>query len=547
MDWRHKLRHYANYVNDAAGKLFSRPYNIVQRPTAVSQDELEQVFYRINEIIVERARAEQKFDSIPEMVEMIELYSPPWVVGILKNNINIILLAITALTVACMGSFIAIRTEPNTALLPTDIHPLFDPSDLALYENLDLQIYDRSPGSISAAGRSRGHRYSSLLIVTVALIITNISLFLLTVYAHNPIHYTLESYSQIFVIFELFFHAYVGNKVFSFLLTAMRRNLSYLLTRSARRKAQKLALQDTQDGSIASRVRSTSKDSLSSAPKFNSPGPLSFTNVVSALLSILVTTTYFQHPNCPVMKLIIKVNVLIYSIHFFDLGNTRTSIFLLFIFCQTLLTVSKGIADYWPKSTVPYLIFNFGTEETTIKLRAYNILIPCTVVLMSYKLDIWKWHLDHPETEFHFLRWKYVNMYFVNSVTSFLSSLLFLVTYGEDLQISEELYFVFILGYMLLTTLALATLNHDLKKLWNYDYSYIGLPDEISEERHDDGYDLAEELTYVSELARNEVEEDSKSLGVDDTGEAVSENDSDTEFIHQTTIQSTFTLDEVTD
>lgn len=543
MDWRNRIRHYANYINDAARKLFSRPYRIIQRPTAVSQDELEQVFYRINEIIVERARAEQKFDTIPEMVEMIELYSPPWVISILKNNINIILLAITAFTIACVGSFVATKTEPNTALLPTDIHPLFDPSDLALYENLDLQIYDRLPGSTSAKGRSRGHRYFSLLIVIVALIITNISLFLLTVYAHNPIHYTLESYSQIFVIFELVFHVYVGNKVFSFLLTAIRRNLSHLLTGFARRKAQKLALQGTQDGSIASRVRLVSKDSLSPTQKFTSPSPLSFTNIASALLSILVASAYFQHPKCPIIKLITKVNILIYSIQFFDLGNTRTSILLLFIFCQTILTVSKGIADYWPKSTIPYLVFNFGSEETTIKLRVYNILIPCTMVLMSYKLDIWKWHLDHPETEFHFLRWQYVNMYFVNSVISFLSGLLFLVTYGEDLQINEELYFVFILGYMLLTTLVLATLNHDLKNLWNYDYSYIGLPDEISEERHEDGYDLAEELTYVSELARNEVEEGSKSFGVD----GASEDDSDTEFIHQTTIQSTFTLDDVTE
>ena len=113
----------------------------------------------------------------------------------------------------------------------------------------------------------------------------------------------------------------------------------------------------------------------------------------------------------------------------------------------------------------------------------------------------------------------------------------------KNSQINEELYFVFILGYMLLTTLVLATLNHDLKNLWNYDYSYIGLPDEISEERHEDGYDLAEELTYVSELARNEVEEGSKSFGVD----GASEDDSDTEFIHQTTIQSTFTLDDVTE
>ena len=108
------------------------------------------------------------------------------------------------------------------------------------------------------------------------------------------------------------------------------------------------------------------------------------------------------------------------------------------------------------------------------KLKLFWAVLNLTgmFIAMCYKYDIWKWHLDHDDTEFHFLNWSYVGKYFITAMVSYVASL---VSAMVSLSIfnTAQPALLYIVPSLLISTILVACWNKDFKQFWNFQYDTI--------------------------------------------------------------------------
>lgn len=229
------------------------------------------------------------------------------------------------------------------------------------------------------------------------------------------------------------------------------------------------------------------------------------------------------------------MNMAIWSIAQLKLKNLKSGALILialffydiyFVFgTDVMVTVATNL-DIPVKLSLPV---KFNTAQNNFNfsiLGLGDIALPGMFIAMCYKYDIWKWHLDHDDTEFHFLNWSYVGKYFITAMVSYVASL---VSAMVSLSIfnTAQPALLYIVPSLLISTILVACWNKDFKQFWNFQYDTIEVDKSLKK-----AIEKKENSITYSTFILSEYYNDADKYAL--LGDDVNENfDDDEEFVQE--------------
>lgn len=507
------LNSFVDHLSEWSSRAFRN--NSSSANQSASNKELEQVFEQINAIVENHNnKLTTAFDKISyrvahKITHLVESHS------LVFNYATLVLIA-SALVV--IGSFTSISSIPFTALPPTREHSLFDPTDFDVDHDCHV-IYRENDEDKKKKKKSK--RFFDMMDEKHAIILplTSGCTLLALYFVIKKLHLNWLKYVVKILNFNItLLNIPAGTFVYSYFLNSLFRNLSHLASWNPLVVLPRYRVTIADDNEDLNKIGGfvtnlNYKDGLTNSvvhkktldeiekdhwmkhfyrrelvePKdIKSKRQISnmYLNsalIVSFVLSIVSTVYFYLSPNDWLISNAVSMNMAIWSITQLKLKNLKSGALILialffydiyFVFGTDVMVIVATNLDIPVKLSLPV---KFNTAQNNFNfsiLGLGDIALPGMFIAMCYKYDIWKWHLDHDDTEFHFLNWSYVGKYFITAMVSYVASL---VSAMVSLSIfnTAQPALLYIVPSLLISTILVACWNKDFKQFWNFQYDTI--------------------------------------------------------------------------
>lgn len=464
---------------------------------------------------------------------------------------------VVALVVIMLGSFTSVKSIPHTALPPTRYDPLFDPTDF----DLDSESIIIRKNEKDAKKKKDGHKlanYNKVDVKHALLLPLSCGIVLLSLYFFitrlklkwlSIIEKTLTYQST-------FSHVFAGCFVVSYLLQSVVRNFCYLFSINPLRiiPRYRITLSDdnkdiNQAGFISNfgyrdhlkgqiqnkeriaKIKETSWESHLYRRELRTPNDIkadkqmlniymSDSIIFGFIFSSVVSVLYYLFPRNWILTNIVSINLSIWTISQLNLKNLKSGFFILlvlffydiyFVFCNDVMVTVATKLELPFKLSIP-VSYNVATKKFGFSfLGLGDMIIPGMFIAMCYKFDIWKWHLNNVDREFHLLNWRYIGTYFVTSLIAYVIAMITCMVGLNAFNVAQPAL-LYIVPYLLISVILVAYLKGDLPELWNLQYDVIEIDDEQLESSTGEKKDF---VTY-SDLIESEVSQDDADDNSDD-------------------------------
>ncbi|QID86354.1 hypothetical protein GRS66_008978 [Saccharomyces pastorianus] len=563
------MNKYLNSVVDHFSEWSSRIFRANSSSTSqgASNKELEEVFEKINAIVENHNNGlATTFDKISyrvahKITHLVESHS-------LAFNYATLVLIASALVV--IGSFTSISSIPFTALPPTREHPLFDPTDFDVDHDCHV-IYHENDEDKKKKKKSK--KFFDMMDEKHAIILplTSGCTLLALYFVIKKLHLNWLRYVVKILNFNItLLNIPAGTFVYSYFLNSFSRNISHMTSWNPLTVLPRYRVTIADDNDDLNKIGGfvtnlNYKDGLTNSavhqktlteiekdhwmkhfyrrelikPKdVKSKRQISniYLNnalIVSFVLSVVATVYFYLSPNNWLISNAVSMNMAIWSISQLKLKNLKSGALILialffydiyFVFgTDVMVTVATNL-DIPVKLSLPV---KFNTAQNSFNfsmLGLGDIALPGMFIAMCYKYDIWKWHLDHDDTEFHFLNWSYIGKYFITAIISYVAALISTMV-SLSLFNTSQPALLYIVPSLLISTIMVACWNKDFKQFWNFQYDTIEM-DENSKKTVEKKEDSMTYSTFI--LSEYYDDADKYALFVDDLNE---NNDEDEEFV----------------
>ncbi|CAI4044662.1 aspartic endopeptidase SKDI_11G1140 [Saccharomyces kudriavzevii IFO 1802] len=566
------MNKYLNSVRDHFSEWSSRLVRADSSSTSqgASNKELEQIFEKINAIVEnDNNNLATTFDRISyrvahKITHLVESHS------LVFNYATLVLIA-SALVV--IGSFTSVSSIPFTALPPTREHPLFDPTDFDVDHDCHV-IYREDDEDKKKKKKSK--RFFDLMDEKHAIILplTSGCTLLALYFVIKKLHLNWLKYVTKILNFNItLLNIPAGTFVYSYFLNSLFRNLSHLASWNPLVILPRYRVTIADDNEDLNKIGGfvtnlnykdgltnsvVHKKTLSEIEKdhwmkyfyrreltepmdIKSKRQISnlYLNnalIVSFVFSIISTVYFYLSPNDWLISNAVSMNMAVWSISQLKLKNLKSGALILialffydiyFVFgTDVMVTVATNL-DIPVKLRLPVKFITAQNNFNFSILGLGDIALPGMFIAMCYKYDIWKWHLDHDDTEFHFLNWSYVGKYFITAVVSYIASLVSAMVSSSVFNTAQPAL-LYIVPSLLISTVLVACWNKDFKQFWNFQYDTIEM-DKSSKKFVENKQNSITYSTFILSEYYNDA--DKYALFVDDGNENI---DNDEEFIQDT-------------
>lgn len=284
--------------------------------------------------------------------------------------------------ISILSIFISVNSVPNNALFQTEESPIFDISERSLYNEIESNIYNR-PFNIN----NKNYRktwLTFLILFPVSLSVVTIQLLNLSYFEYTPIKKFLYNHIKATYLWIHIVQFIVSFNVCHFLITALRRNF-FQITGEVYGHDEPISKR------LKSRVRYSNK--LTDLNNLKA-----ITTFLSFLLAILLL--YYQVNNSRNIFVInlTNMNFIAAFVQAFNISDFKYAALLFFLVDRNRNSILQTLS-YIAKSEYTSL-FGLSNGEEIEELNYANIILPCILLSICYKFDIWQWHRRYPETEF---------------------------------------------------------------------------------------------------------------------------------------------------
>lgn len=452
------------------------------------------------------------------------------------------LISISALVI-CLGSIVAIQSIPTTALPPTEADPKYDPMDNNIrseceieYRDFDKPWYKRFfEKNTSANPTEMSEKHVILLPITSG--ITLITLYYLIkqdmiswIIMILKYHLILLNFISTLSVYSYLMHLIVlfcsrikivgGNskkilKKYRFAVSDDDKNdesndsgkfsigSGFITNFNYSEKTiekETLLFQDTidflnKDGNEG--IKKTYFKEFTKPKDIKSNKQIlnfyfDWILLISIIISLISSYLFFKYDNNWLICNLIGINISIWSINQFTFKNLKIGVLIMsvlffydifFVFGTTyMVTVAKNL-ELPIKIILPInetLVENKKKFEFAL-LGLGDIILPGAFISMCHKFDIWKWHNERIDTEFHLLRFNsyfFDGKYFIVSIIAYILSLatcMISLTYFKLPQPA----LLYIVPFLITSTLITASYNNDLHDFWSLQYDTLVLDNKI--------------------------------------------------------------------
>lgn len=417
-----------------------------------------------------------------------------------------------ALVLVILGSLISIHSIPTTALPPTNEHSLFDPSDNDITTECPIITKDNEIMS-----ETLNESHAILMPITAGC-------FLVFLYYLHTIG-KLISLTSVVRYYFLFSGGFAVAAVTSFVLRFSLRYICYWFSFNPLVVIPRYRIALGDDNGEISKIgggfianfhyrdalteKLAFKKTIDELEKkenvplkryytreFSKPSDVLYKRqignfyfdwilVTSSIIGLIAAAAYYFFPNNWIISNIISLNIIIWSIGQIQLKNLKIGVLILsalffydiyFVFgTEIMATVAQNI-ELPVKLTLPVGIDPLNDSRFDFALLgAGDIILPGIFISLCLKYDIWKWHLQNVDSEFHLLNFRrYIGKYFIASLIGYVSGLLLCMVSLTVYKVAQPAL-LYIVPMVLLTVISLAWFNDDLKEFWLFQYDTIKL------------------------------------------------------------------------
>lgn len=473
-----------------------------------SNKELENVFEKITKVVQNES---------PPIVGKVDWFSNSTahvLVNLFTKRslfIDSLLLIAVSTALVVIGSFASIRSIPYTALPPTQVHPLFDPSDCDLDHECQIVYADDKKKWTDSLDERQAiilPLTSAVSLLTLYVVVTKLKVewrtFLLKLLNYNIILATFPAGLLVYTYFSGCFTRYLSRLgSWNPLMVSPRYRLTISDDNESVNRAGWLVhnfqYRDALTGelgykSVVDKIKKDSWERQLYLRELTNPTDVKsnrqFANtyfngtmLVSLLLSAATTVLYVCFPGDWLIRNAISMNLAIWAISQLTLKNLKSGVFILtalfvydiyFVFGTTVMVTVATNIDLPIKLALPS---KFNTVLNNFEfsiLGLGDIVLPGIFIALCYKYDIWQWHYVNVDTEFHLLNWHYVGVYFVTALISYTIALAAcmcaLTIFG-----TAQPALLYIVPSLLVSTLTVAWARGDLAQFWSFQYDTIEL------------------------------------------------------------------------
>lgn len=510
------MRHYLEQLGDTISKLpsrFLKSYGYASDYYESNNKELENVFEQITNLV------QTNQSSIAVTLDNFSYSTAHAMVNLVQKHslfIEYLTLVVVATALVVLGSFASITSIPYTALPPTKLHPLFDPSDLDLDQDCHIMYADKDKnGKKKRLSDSMDEKHAILLPLGSGLT-------LLTLYfVITKLHIQWKTYLLKLLNFNIVIMSIPsGVFVYNYFASAITRFISHWgpwnpLNFSPR---YRITLSDDNEEvsragwfiynfqyrdaltnelgyqSIIDKVKEDSWERQLYSREFKKPKAVEsqrqFANMYinngmlfSFLISVGTTACYYFVPSDWLVCNVISMNFAIWSISQMKLKNLKSGVLILtalffydiyFVFGTNVMVTVASNLDLPIKLTLPTRYNTASSKFEFSMLGLGDIALPGMFIALCYKYDIWKYHSDNTDMEFHLLNWCYLGKYFTTAVISYIMALIACMVALATFNVAQPAL-LYIVPYLVLSTLLVAWRSGDLGQFWNFQYDTISL------------------------------------------------------------------------
>lgn len=507
------LNSFIDHISDWSSRAFGA--NSSSASQGASNKELEQVFEQINAIV------ENHNDNLATTFDKISYRVAHKIIHLVESHslvFNYATLVLIASALVAIGSFTSISSIPFTALPPTREHPLFDPTDFDVDHDCHVIF---SEDDEEKKKKKKSKRFFDMMDEKHAIILplTSGCTLLALYFVIKKLHLNWLKYVAKVLNFNItLLNIPAATFVYSYFLSSLFRNLSHFASWNPLvvLPRYRVTIADDnedlhkiggfvtnlnyQDGLTNSVVHKKTLDEIEKdhwmkhfyrrellEPKdIKSKRQISnmYLNnvlIVSFVLSIISTAYFYLSPNDWLISDAVSMNMAIWSIAQLKLKNLKSGALILialffydiyFVFgTDVMVTVATNL--HIPVKLSLPVKFNTAQNNFNFSILGLgDIALPGMFIAMCYKYDIWKWHLDHDDTEFHFLNWSYVGKYFITAMVSYIVSLISAMAFSSIFNTAQPAL-LYIVPSLLISTTLVACWNKDFKQFWNFQYDTI--------------------------------------------------------------------------
>ncbi|EDO15567.1 hypothetical protein Kpol_1042p28, partial [Vanderwaltozyma polyspora DSM 70294] len=463
-----------------------------------------------------------------------------------------------AMTLVIIGSFASISSIPYTALPPTKIHPLFDPTDFDL--ELDCHIvYKDDPEKNKKAG-IMDEKHAILLPLSSGLMLTALY-FIITKLKIHWINFVMK-----LLIWNIKTMSIVaGTFVTSYVLHSIVRNFLHFQKWDPLEIFPRYRLTVSDDNEEINRSSGvvtnfnyqdvlTDKiyyqdmiDMINKNPiekqyykrEFRKPTNIDskrqiiniyYDNIttISLICSAILTVTFHYLPKNWLVGNLVSVNFAIWSISHLNLKNLKSGTLILmalflydiyFVFGTEIMVTVATKVDLPIKLSIPTKYNGQIGKFEFAMLGLGDIALPGMFISTCYKFDIWKYHLDNNDVEFHLLNWSYIGRYFITACISYGLSIIACMVALSKFKTAQPALLYIVPG-LLISTLSLAWISGDFKQFWCFQYDTIELSKNILREEDGDAT-----TTYTAFIEATDIDDDEEDYTEEDAALDYDEDD----------------------
>ncbi|AQZ16222.1 YKL100C [Zygosaccharomyces parabailii] len=395
---------------------------------------------------ISSSQLEQAFSRIPKALSSSGIASR-CTFWLAQHPVSNVLVTI-ATVLAVSGALTSVTSIPHTSLPPTSNDPLFDPTDLELEtEEPEMRLDDQDAIIIPIC----------CAVILVALYYSDMLMTILS--------YAFTAFS---VIASTFVYSNLLNTMARLLgkwtsLDPLRVNPRYRLTFADNNRFLHPISWFSPNLNYRENPTGEPWGSESEEPS-DVPSVTQLTNayirldmIPSLILSVILVRTSPQVP-------IIPMNCAIYAITQIQFKNLKSATYVL----SALLLYDVYFVFYTPLMTnAAHLDLPIKIQIPTGLIGLGDIVLPGIFISLCYKFDIYKWHLSHPDTEFHLNR-RYWGVYATTATVSYVASLSGCFMALKRYQTAQPAL-LYVVPAQLLPILALSWLK-DGSEMWNFHY-----------------------------------------------------------------------------
>ncbi|QLL30594.1 hypothetical protein HG536_0A04120 [Torulaspora globosa] len=502
----------SEFVRAIAEDLFRIPSKILKQSTSApngsSNKELENVFEQIASVV------KNNQSTVVSKLDQFSSSAAHALVAIFQRHplfIDYLTLTGLATALVVVGSFASIRSIPYTALPPTQVHPSFDPSDYDLDHECQIIYADEKQKWTDKLDERQAivlPLTSAVLLLALYVIITKLKvewkIYLLKLLNFNIVLVTFPAGLLVYTYFANCFTRHLSRLgSWNPLMVSPRFRVTISDDNEAVNRAgwfvhnfqyREALTDDLGYEGVVDKIKNDPWERQLYSRELTNPSDVKsnrqFVNMYlngsmlfSCILSAATTALYVCFPNDWLIRNMISMNLAVWAISQMDLKNLKSGVLVLvalffydvyFVFgTRVMVTVATSV-DLPIKLSLPS---RFNTVLNNFEfsiLGLGDIILPGIFIALCYKYDIWRWHYVNTDTEFHLLNWHYIGRYFITALLSYIVALVSCMS-ALTLFGAAQPALLYIVPFLLISTLTMAWASGDLGQFWSFQYDTIEL------------------------------------------------------------------------